>query len=79
MSTVRAKFRCINIVDYGNQKQANLSAVYDNGTGENADFTKATPYGELKINIDSSLPAGSFFTPNKEYYLTFEEAPEKQS
>lgn len=74
--TVRAKFKCNNIVDYGNQKQANLSAVYSNDTQENADFTKATPYGEFKINIDSSAAASSFFEPTKEYYINFTQVPD---
>lgn len=50
--------------------------MYSN-EGENKDFTDITPYGELKINIQSDAPAGNFFEPNKHYYLTFEAAPEK--
>ena len=69
---VKAKFRCNCVTDYGGQKQATLSAVYSN-EGENADFAKATPYGELKINIDSEVPASDFFQPQKYYYLTFDE------
>ena len=72
MDTVKAKFRCNNVVDYGTQKQANLSAVYSTDTKENADFTKATPYGELKINIDSEVAASEFFKPGETYFLTFE-------
>lgn len=72
MSTVRAKFICNSIVDYGNQKQANLSAVYSHDSKENADFTTATPWGELKINISSDVPASDFFKPKESYYLTFE-------
>lgn len=75
VNRVRAKFRCNNVIDYGTQKQANLSAVYSKDTKENADFTQATPYGELKINIDSSMPAAKFFEPQGEYYLVFEKVP----
>ena len=71
--SVRAKFRCQSVTDYGVQKEANFSAVYSS-QGENADFAKATPYGELKIRIDSEVPASQFFEPQKEYYLVFEEA-----
>jgi len=70
---VKAKFRCNSVTDFGGQKQAVMSAVYSQ-TGENADFAKATPYGELKINIDAELPASDFFKPGKEYFLTFEKA-----
>lgn len=72
MNKVKAKFRCNSVTDFGGQKQAVMSAVYSQ-TGENADFAKATPYGELKINIDSEVPASDYFKPTKEYYLTFEE------
>jgi hypothetical protein len=71
--SVKAKFRCNAITDYGGQKQAQMSAVYSD-KGENADFAKATPYGELKINIDSEMPASNYFKPGKSYYLHFEEA-----
>jgi len=70
---VKAKFRCNSVTDFGGQKQAKLSAVYSQ-TGENADFAKATPYGELTINIDAELPASNLFKPRVDYYLTFEEA-----
>lgn len=74
---VRAKFRCNCITDYGDQKQASFSAVYAHDSDENADFTKATPWGELKINIASDVPANGFFKPKQDYYLTFEAVPEK--
>jgi hypothetical protein len=74
MNQVKAKFRCNFVTDYGWAKEANLSAVYSS-TGENADFNKATPFGELKIRIDKDVAAADFFQPNKEYYLYFEEVP----
>ena len=73
MSKVKAKFKCMSVTDFGAYKQAQMSAVYSR-EGENADFAKATPYGDLKINIDSEVPASDFFIPTKEYYLTFEAA-----
>ncbi len=73
MSKVKAKFKCSSVTDNGYNKQACLNAVY--GTeGENADFCKATPSGDLKIFIDKETPAADFFEPQKEYYLTFEKA-----
>lgn len=73
MDSVKAKFRCNSVTDFGGAKQAIMGAVYSQ-TGENADFAKAIPYGELKINIDSGVPASNFFVPGEEYYLTFEKA-----
>ena len=51
-----------------------FSAIYGR-EGENADYSKATPWGELNIKIDQSTPAYDAFVPGKDYYLTFEEAP----
>lgn len=72
MKRVKAKFRCQSVTDFGHQKQVAMGAVYGK-EGENADFSKATPYAELKMNIDSETPAADFFKPQGEYYLTFEE------
>lgn len=70
---MRAKFQCLCVTNFSNQKQAKLSAVYGK-EGENADFAKATPSGELSINIDKEVPAANFFTPGKQYYIDFTEA-----
>lgn len=69
---MKAKFRCNSITDFGTHKQVNFSAVHS-AQGENVDFAKATPYGELKMNIDSDAPASNFFIPANDYYLVFEE------
>lgn len=70
---IKAKFRCNSVTDNGYNKQAKLSAI--SGTeGENADYSKATPYGQLEISIDKKTKAADFFEPSKDYYLTFEEA-----
>ena len=70
---IKAKFRCNSVTDNGYNKQAKLYAVY--GTeGENADYSKATPSGQLEISIDKETKAAEFFQPQKDYYLTFEEA-----
>ncbi len=76
--TVKAKFRCVSIIDeaYSTDysiRQVKFNAVYGK-EGENADFSKATPSGELKMQIDKSTPAYDYFAPGKDYYLTFEEA-----
>ena len=75
MEKVRAKFSCNSIVNHGHVKEAHLSAVYSE-EGENADFAKATPSGQLSISIDIDTPASEFFQPQKEYYLEFTEVEE---
>lgn len=75
MSKVKAKFRCMSVTDFGGAKQAQLTAIY--GTeGENTDYAKATPSGNLTISIDNGTKAAELFKPQKDYYLTFEEVPE---
>lgn len=71
MKKVKAKFKCQSVQNFEHGKEATLSAVY--GTeGENADFTKATPSGSVKISISKDVPASDFFEPGKDYYLEFE-------
>ena len=72
--SVRAKFQCESVTAYQGGKTAKLRAVYSDN-GENANFTKYTPNGELSITITDEAPAASFFEPGKSYYLTFDEAP----
>lgn len=74
MSTVRAKFKCDSVTQFGyGGKEAKMSAVYGQ-QGENKDFTDATPSGQLSISISKDVPAANFFEPGQEYYLTFEKA-----
>lgn len=70
---VKAKFNCHYVQEGTGSKIAHLSAVY--GTeGENADFAKATPGGNLNMTIDNGTPASEFFEQGGTYYLTFEKA-----
>lgn len=71
MSKVRAKFVCYSVTDFGKQKSVKLAAIYGK-EGENADFTKATPFGEITMSIDNDTPASDFFKPMENYYLDFE-------
>lgn len=75
---VRAKFRCSSIEDFGYNKRVSLQAVYEGSLGENEEnkrFTKATPWGELKMTVDN--PAAAIqFEIGKEYYLDFTEVPQ---
>lgn len=72
--TVRAKFTCQSVTNYGGSVSADLMAIYSS-TGENKDFTDSTPSGALKISIIKDRPAAAFFEPGKSYYLDFSEAP----
>jgi hypothetical protein len=71
--TMRAKFRCNSVTDYGYQKQVELDAVMSDENQENQDFNKYTPAGKLTMTIDQS-GAMDFIKPEKEYYLDFVEA-----
>lgn len=72
---VKAKFTCSHISENGyGGKTVNFHAVYSSD-GENASFSKATPSGQLSMNIDPGTPAVDFFQHGQNYYLTFEEAP----
>jgi hypothetical protein len=71
--SVKAKFQCNSIVDIGHAITARFNAVY--GTeGENADYAKATPCGNIDITIDKETKASQEFERGKNYYITFEEA-----
>ena len=77
--SVKAKFRCNQIIDTAyttdySQRKVVFSAVYGK-EGENADYAKATPSGNLEMVIDKETKAYDAFQPGKEYYLMFEEAP----
>lgn len=74
MST-RAKFRCNQVNDFGGgSKEVLLSVVYDpTGNGENANFTKATPSGEMKMRIDNPAAAVQF-EPGAYYYVDISKA-----
>jgi hypothetical protein len=72
---VKAKFRCNSITDNGHNLSINMTAIYGS-EGENKDFTKVTPSGQLNISIDKDAPAAKLFEPLKDYYLHFEKAGE---
>jgi len=72
---MRAKFNCDSVTEYGyGNKEAKLTAVYDDGKPENNQFAEATPSGQVTINIDKDAVAKDFLVPGKTYYLDFTEA-----
>jgi hypothetical protein len=76
--TVRAKFKCLTIIDTTfdmdyKKREITFMAAYSN-EGDNADYSKYTPSGELKIQIDPETKAYDFFVPGEHYYLDFAKA-----
>ncbi len=73
MKTIRAKFLCTSVQDFGNDvKQISLQAV-TTGSEENKSFSKYTPNATLNITI-TNPDASDIFKPKKEYYLDIVEA-----
>lgn len=73
MEKVRAKFVCNAVIPNswnGNSTTAHLTAIYGTN-GENADYSKATPCGNIAIVIDEETPAATFFEQGKCYYIDF--------
>lgn len=67
--TVRAKVTCDTIKD----NAVTFSTVYEPDAAkdtENARFTKATPWGQIKLGIDNPT-ALEQFQPGKSYYVDF--------
>jgi len=76
MDKVKAKFMCHSVIPNSwNDKSTtvHMNAIYGE-SGENADFAKATPCGNLSLCIDENVPASTFFEQGKSYFLTFEES-----
>ena len=48
-----------------------LQAVFDDGIPEHRRFAKATPSGELRMQIDNPA-ALEYFKPGEKYYLTLD-------
>ena len=66
---VRAKVRC----NAKTGTEVHFTTVYEPDASkhaENASFTKATPWGDIKMGIDNPA-AMAQFEVNKEYYVDF--------
>lgn len=75
MKKVRAKFHCQEVTFTGDPENPNTGRIYTFRAvwdpalaAENASFSKATPWGELKISINN--PA-AYPEVGKSYYLDF--------
>jgi len=75
--SVRAKFRCLKVEDYGQSKKISLSVVTSGPCGgdsaENRSFTQWTPSGEIWMTVDNPH-ASVQFVEGREYYVDFSEA-----
>ncbi len=66
---VRAKVTCEGI----KENAVTFRTVYEADASkdtENARFTKATPWGEIRLGIDNPAALDQF-TPGKSYYVDF--------
>ena len=66
---VRAKVRC-NAKTTTEVHFTNVYEPYTTKDTENARFTKATPWGDIKMGIDNPA-AMEQFVINREYYVDF--------
>ncbi len=69
---VRSKVRCTSVVN----NTVCFTTVYEPDASkdtEHARFTKATPWGDIRLGIDNEV-ALKQFEPNKEYYCDFSPA-----
>jgi hypothetical protein len=66
---VRAKVRC----NAKTEREVHFTTVYEpdeTKNDENARFTKATPWGDIRMGIDNPSALAQFEV-NKEYYVDF--------
>ena len=69
--SVRAKFRCTSITIFeGESREYSFSPVYGKDGSANADWSKWTPNGSLKMTINNPACFDKFET-GQEYYLDF--------
>lgn len=77
--SVRAKFRCNSItIHEGDTREYSFSAVYGKDGTDNAQWSKWTPNGSLKMTINNPACFDKFEV-GKEYYLDFTQAEEAEA
>lgn len=68
---VRAKFQVTGITErQGGGGEVELTTIYDSSIPEDQRFQQATPWGQVKMNIDNPA-AKQFFTLGKYVYADF--------
>ena len=77
--SVRAKFKCNTITIFeGDSREYSFSPVYGSDGSANAQWSKWTPNGSLKMTI-SNPECFDKFEVGKEYYLDFTPAEAEQA
>lgn len=72
--SVRAKFKCSSITIFeGESREYSFSAVYGKDGTDNAQWSKWTPNGNLKMTINNPACFDKFEV-GEEYYLDFTKA-----
>ena len=69
MSSVRAKFKCVQVTQTESGDRVQLAPVVGESP-ENKDFFKWTPSGQIEMGI-MNPEASKQFIPGKEYYVDF--------
>ena len=72
---VKAKFRVNSITIRENLHEVELGAVYGKDGSDNAEWSKYTPSGTIKMSI-TNPEAYNQFEIGREYFITFTEAKE---
>lgn len=78
MNTVRAKFEINSVTNIIGGQRIEGQAVYGH-TDENKDFTDATPYGTLYLEVNGQVPARDHFSPGDQVYVDFSKDPPQQA
>lgn len=67
----RAKMKVVEVTDNGWSDKVKLSALYSN-TPEDNSYAKATPTGDISLQIDNPALRGKI-KPGQTYYVDFTE------
>lgn len=71
---VRAKMRCVSVSRDQQTTVVRMEPVVS-GSAENAEWSRWTPSGELRLGITNDKPAAGAFTPGAEYLVDITPAP----
>lgn len=71
--TIKAKFKCAVVHDFGNQKKVDFTVV-TSGSEENKSFSKWTPSGDFSLTVTDETAAFDYFTPGEEYIIDINKA-----
>ena len=75
--TIKAKFKCYDVTPTTWGSFAVSFGAVSGTEGENADYSKATPSGNLNMTVDKDTLAAKEFVRGQDYYLTFDKVEPK--